>query len=134
MLSRPFLSASPHTSCFPTPSSPWQPSTGLIPAHHCLSSTGKPQTRHSTLDLVSAVFKQKGRLTSLNLLATLVLPLPRMPMAFTAKTHDVLMFNSLSTGTCRSFSASCSPPSFVPACTGACCYFSTGAGICSCLC
>lgn len=45
MLSRPFPSASPHTSCFPTPSPPQQPSTGLIPAHHCPSSTGKPQNR-----------------------------------------------------------------------------------------
>lgn len=132
MLSRPFPSASPHTSCFPTPSLPQQPSTRLIPAHHC-PSTGKLQTGHSTVDLVS-VFKEKGRIISLNLLAALVLPLPRMPMAFTATTHNMLVFNSLFPGTCRSFSASCSPLSFVPACTGACCYFHMGAGICSCLC
>lgn len=132
MLSRPFPSASPHTSCFPTPLLPQQLSTRLIPAHHC-PSTGKLQTGHSTVDLVS-VFKEKGRIISLNLLAALVLPLPRMPMAFTATTHNMLVFNSLFPGTCRSFSASCSPLSFVPACTGACCYFHMGAGICSCLC
>ena len=62
--------------------------------------------------------EQKGRITSLDLLARLCLVQPRMPLDFfAARAHCWLMFNFLSTGSPAPPLQSCFPASGPPACT-----------------
>ncbi|KAK4810782.1 hypothetical protein QYF61_008754, partial [Mycteria americana] len=57
----------------------------------------------SRCSLTSA--EERGRITSLDLLAILCLMQPRIPLALAARAHCWLMFNLVSTRTPRSFSA-----------------------------
>lgn len=62
--------------------------------------------------------EQRGRITSLDLLAVLCLMHSRIPLAFfAARAHCCLMFNSVSTRTPISFSAKLLSASWPPPCT-----------------
>ena len=75
------------------------PSSGYAPTGPCLSYWGLHiWTQYSRWGLTSA--EQKGRITSLHLLATLLLMQPRIQLAFwTARAHRWLMSNLPSTST-----------------------------------
>ena len=90
---------------------PFLPGEILQPLHHLsgpsldslqytapyLSCTGEPRTEHST---------HQGRMTSLSLLATLLLMQPSLPwVVFAAQARCWLMFNLLPTWTPKAFSA-----------------------------
>ena len=89
----------------PGPSPSWCPSAGLSLEVPCLSVNWGAQTwtQHSRCGL--SIAEQRGRITSLDLLATLFAMYPRIRLAFWAtRSHCWLMTNQLPTRTPRSFS------------------------------
>jgi len=83
---------------------PLWPSVGLL-GDSCLFRTGEPRIGHSILNVASPGQRRgRGGITSLNLLATLFVMHPRMPLAFLAsRAHSWLMAKLLFTRTPRSF-------------------------------
>lgn len=65
----------------PGPSSPWWLYVGLFPVCPGLSCTGQPRTGASTPGVGLTSAEQRGRTTSLVLLAVLCLMRPRTPLA-----------------------------------------------------